>query len=389
MSARPPSAALPLPDEQAAAHGARVVRALRDVVREHGGWLPFEAYMRFVLYAPELGYYTAGATKLGAAGDFTTAPEMTPLYAQALAAQVAALLRPGADEIVELGAGSGRLGADLLAALPESALPSRYAILDVSADLRERQQALLAERVPLLRNRIVWVDALPERIAGVVLMNEVLDAIPCALVVRRGGAWLERGVAFDGERLAFADRPLAPGAVLDLARRRFPPDGDYASEVNPAAEALVESLGRRLAHGALLAIDYGFPRHEYYHPQRAQGTLMAHYRHRALADPLAWPGLCDLTAHVDFTAIAEAGERAGLHVAGFATQAAFLMGCGVLDRLQAVGAPESAAYVREAGAVQRLLSPAEMGELFKVLALARDEGLRGPGFALADMRHRL
>jgi len=381
---------LPHPDGAAAAQGERVASALRARIEARGGWIPFDEYMRFVLYEPGLGYYAAGANKLGPAGDFTTAPEMTPLYAQALAVQIAVILRSGADELLELGAGSGKLAADLLAALDAlGALPTRYAILEVSPDLRERQHSAIAATAPKLATRVVWLDALPERIDGVVLMNEVLDAIPCSLVARVGGAWHERGVRCDGEGVALFDRPLAAGALRDLALQRFPPQVDYASELNPAAEALVESLGARLQRGAILAIDYGFPRHEYYHPQRVQGTLMAHYRHRALADPLAWPGLCDVTAHVDFTAMAEAGVRAGLRVAGFASQAAFLLGCGVLDRLAAVGAPESTRYIRAAAAVQRLTSPAEMGELFKVLALARGEGGEWPGFALADMSHRL
>jgi SAM-dependent MidA family methyltransferase len=386
----PATAPLPAPDAEAAAHGERVATALRTRIVACGGWISFDDYMRFVLYEPGLGYYAAGASKLGPAGDFTTAPEMTSLYGEALAAQVAAVLQPGADEVLELGAGSGKLAVDLLAALDAMGrLPSRYAILDVSPDLRDRQRATLAERVPHIASRVAWLDALPGRIGGVVLMNEVLDAIPCALVARVSGGWQERGVRFDGRRFVLADRPLAAGPLLDLAKQRFPPEGDYLSELNPAAEALVETLARRLERGVLLAIDYGFPRHEYYHPQRAQGTLMAHYRHRALTDPLAWPGLCDVTAHVDFTAMAEAGVRAGLRVAGFATQAAFLLGCGVLDRLAAVGAPESLRYIRAAAAVQRLTSPAEMGELFKVLALARRIDCDWPGLSLADMRHRL
>ena len=192
----------------------------------------------------------------------------------------------------------------------------------------------------------------------------------------------------DGE-LALADRAPAGLRLVSLARARFPLEGDYASEVNPAAEALVETLGRALAGGAILAIDYGFPRREYYHPERSAGTLMAHYRHRATADPFVWPGLADLTAHVDFTAVAEAGERAGLAVAGYAPQAPFLIGCGILDRLAAVGEPASPAYLREAGAVQKLLSPAEMGELFKAIALERGEAIRWPGFAAGDASHRL
>lgn len=386
----PADVPLPHPDGAAAAHGERVASALRAHIEAGGGWIPFDEYMRFVLYEPGLGYYAAGAAKLGPAGDFTTAPEMTPLYAQALAVQIAAILSSGDGEVLELGAGSGRLAADLLAALDAlGALPARYAILEVAPDLRERQHAAVHERVPRLAARVAWLETLPSRIDGVVLMNEVLDAIPCSLVARVAGAWHERGVRCDDERIALADRPVAAGALRDLAAARFPSQGDYASELNPAAEALVETLGRRLGSGAILTIDYGFPRHEYYHPQRAQGTLMAHYRHRALADPLAWPGLCDVTAHVDFTAMAAAGVRAGLRVAGFTTQAAFLLGCGVLDRLAAAGAPESVEYIRAAGAVQRLTSPAEMGELFKVLALARGVDCDWPGFALADMRHRL
>lgn len=387
---QPVALQVPLPDAPSAEHGTAVVAALREHIALQGGWIPFEAYMRFVLYAPGLGYYTAGARKLGAAGDFTTAPEMTPLFGAALARQVAAILADGGDEVLELGAGSGRLAADILAALERAGRPpSRYAILDVSADLRERQRATLAERVPHLAGRVVWLDALPAGIAGAVLMNEVLDAVPCAVVTRSDGCWFERGVAFAGERLAFADRPLPAGPLLDLARQRFPPEGDYTSELNPAAEALVEALGRALRSGALVAIDYGFPRHEYYHSQRSEGTLIAHWRHRALDDPLAWPGLVDVTAHVDFTAMAEAGVRAGLRVAGFTSQAAFLLGCGLLDRLAASGDPRGVEYVREAAAVHRLTSPSEMGELFKVLALERGTGIDWPGFALADMRHRL
>ena len=217
-------------------------------------------------------------------------------------------------------------------------------------------------------------------------MNEVLDAIPVHVVVRRGAEWLERGVVERDGGLAFEDRAL-PERIASPARASsaFPPRGDYESELNPAAEALIEDLGRRLRSGAMLVIDYGFPRHEYYHPQRAAGTLIGHYRHRAHVDPFLWPGLSDLTAHVDFTAIAEAGVRAGLEVAGFTTQAAFLLGCGILDRLQEIGAPESRDYLREASAVQKLLSPAEMGELFKVMALARSGGHRLAGFA--DGRH--
>ena len=385
-----PAATLPEPDAAARSHSAAVADALARRIAETGGWIPLEAYLRFVLYAPGLGYYVAGARKFGAEGDFVTAPELSPLYGEALAVEVAWHLARCGGDVIELGAGTGRLAVDLLRGLDGAgALPGRYAILEVSPELRERQRATLARDAPALAARVEWIGTLPARWDGVVVMNEVLDAVPPHVLARREGRWFERGVARRGDGLAIEDRPLAPGALRALGEARFPEGIDYASEVNPAAEALVEDLGRRAGQGAILAIDYGFPRGEYYHPQRASGTLMGHYRHRAHADPLLWPGLSDLTAHIDFTAIAEAGVRGGLSVAGFATQAGFLLSCGILDRLAAVGPPASTDYVRAAAAVQKLLSPAEMGELFKVLALATEAPEPGPGFRLADMRHRL
>ena len=271
------------------------------------------------------------------------------------------------------------LAADLLNALAaRGALPSRYIIVDVSPELRERQRAHIGRRAPDHAARVEWVDAPPASIDGAVVMNEVLDAIPPHVIARRRGEWFERGVA-DAGTLRWEDRPLDEAHLLALAAERFPATGDYVSEINPAAEALVEDIGRRMTAGALLIIDYGFPQAEYYHVQRSEGTLMGHYRHRAHSDPFLWPGLSDLTAHVDFTAIALAGERAGLQVAGYAPQAAFLLGCGILDLLRATGDPASAAYLREAAAVHKLTSPAEMGELFKVLALAKSDNIAMAG----------
>jgi len=383
---------LPEPDPAARAHCARVVAALREAIAGSGGSIAFARYMAIALYAPGLGYYAAGAAKLGPGGDFVTAPEMTPLFGAALATQVAEILdATRAREVVELGAGTGRLAADVLNALSaRGALPSRYAILEPSPDLRERQRATLERAARGHRDRIAWIDALPGAIDGAVIANEVLDAVPCAVVARRNGEYLERAVGWDATREGFmwVDRP-APPRLAALAARRFPGDGDYLSEINPAAEALVEDVGGRLAGGAALWIDYGFPAGEYYHPQRREGTLMCHYRHRAHDDPFAWPGLTDITAHVDFTAIAEAGERAGLQVAGYAAQAPFLMGCGILAALAAVGAPASVDYVRAAAAAQKLLAPSEMGELVKVLALARSPAIRWPGFAVSNRAGRL
>lgn len=390
-----PVSALPPPDANAAAHSARVRAHIAAEIAGAGGWIAFARYMELALYAPGLGYYAAGATKFGAAGDFVTAPEMTPLFATALAVQVAAILDASSRrEIVELGAGSGRLAADLLAALAaRGASPARYAILEPSPDLRERQRVTIARDAAQHVARVEWIAALPPAIDGAVVANEVLDAVPPQLVARHGGIVFERGVgaatgADGAAAFAWEDRP-ADARVEALAAARFPEGCDYLSEINPAAEALVQTIGRRLRSGAMLLIDYGFPAAEYYHPQRSSGTVMCHYRHRAHTDPFSWPGLTDVTAHVDFSAIAAAGARAGLQVAGFAPQAAFLLGCGILGELAAVGTPESVAYVKAAAPVQKLLSPAEMGELFKVLALAKSDGIAWPGFALGDRSHRL
>jgi SAM-dependent MidA family methyltransferase len=383
---------LPEPGADARAHSERVTAHIRADIAASAGRIPFSRYMDLALYAPGLGYYAAGATKLGAEGDFVTAPEMTPLFGKALATQVAAVLAATRGrEIVELGGGSGRLAADLLVALAErDALPSGYAILEPSPDLARRQRDTLARVAPAHFERLSWIGALPESIDGALIANEVLDAVPVSIVARRNDAWLERAVTWDDARRAFtwADRP-ADTRLAAIAAARFPPHGDYTSEINMPAEALVGDIGRRMTAGAALFIDYGFPAAEYYHPQREEGTLMCHYRHRAHGDPFGWPGLTDITAHVDFTAMAQAGERAGLAVAGFTALAPFLIGCGILDALAATGAPGSVAYIRAAAATQKLLAPSEMGELFKVLALAKSDTIGWPGFGVLDRRHRL
>jgi len=379
----------PVPDDDAKAHSARVVAHVREEIAGAGGFIPLARYIELVLYAPGLGYYVAGARKFGAAGDFVTGPELTPLYGAAIARQIeAALAATSTHEIIELGAGSGALAAGMLGELARrDALPSRYRILEVSAELRARQRESIAAVADASSVAVEWLDQLPATIEGVVVMNEVLDAIAPRVIARRDGAWFERGVAWRDGVLQMTQRPLDDARVRAIAGARFPAAGDYVSEVNPAAEALVATIARRLGAGALLIVDYGFPQREYYHPQRCDGTLIGHYRHRVHADPLLWPGLADLTAHVDFTAMAEAAERAALRVAGFATQASFLIGCGLLELLGAAGDADSIDYLRAASAVQTLVSPAEMGELFKVLLLARGDAVTS--LAATDMSHRL
>jgi len=386
------SGGLPALSADESAHEQHVLAHLRRTIAEADGWISFADYMNLVLYAPGLGYYAAGSRKFGASGDFVTAPELTPLFGCTLAGQLAQVIALVSDaEIIELGPGSGRLCADVLTELAErDSLPARYRLLEVSPELRERQREHLAASVPAHLSRVEWIDRLPERWRGAVLANEVLDALPAHLVARRGDEWLERGVAFDGAgALAFVDRGLASRGLRERAQARFPATGDYVSELNPVAEALVMSLAQRCEQGLVVLVDYGFPAAEYYHPQRDQGTLMVHYRHRALADPFFHPGLSDLTAHVDFSAMAQAGAAGGMSVAGFATQAQFLVNCGVLDQLARCGTPDSDEYLRAAGAVHTLTSPAEMGELFKVLALTREVDAPLVGFRDGDRLHRL
>jgi len=392
MPLTPPDdvSALPEPSAEARAHSERVVAEIARSIAAAGGWIPLAEYMGAALYAPGLGYYASGTRKFGAEGDFVTAPEMTPLFGRALAAQLAEVLAQSGGDLVELGPGTGRLAAEVLGELARrDALPDRYRLLEVSPELRARQHDHLLDIVPALISRVEWIEVLPEHWHGAVIANEVLDAIPPHVVVRKQGSWYERGVAQSGDRLVLADKPLSTGALRTAAQALFPNDGDYASEINPAAQALVRSLAQRCKAGALLLIDYGFPAAEYYHDQRSSGTLMAHYRHRTLADPLSFPGLVDLTAHVDFTAVAHAGAGTGMDVAGFSTQATFLVNCGILDFLAGIGDVQSAAYLRSANAVHRLLSPAEMGELFKVLMLTRGIEIFPLGFRSGDQRHRL
>ncbi len=380
--------ATPSPDPTALAHSQALSRHIAAAIERAGGWIDFAAYMELALYAPGLGYYSAGAQKFGGAGDFVTAPELSPLFAQALARQAAQVLVECGGDILELGAGSGRLAVDMLRTLSlDAALPERYSILELSADLRQRQRALFEREAPELLPCVQWLDVLPERFTGLVLGNEVLDALPVHWVRHGDAGWRERGVAHHDGGFAWQERPLAEGPLFDAASA-LPVDGDYLTEIDLAAPALIRSLAARLDRGALLFIDYGFPRSEYFHPQRSEGTLMCHYRHRAHADPFALPGLTDITAHVDFTAVAEAGVESGLALLGYTSQANFLIACGITDLLRGL-APNDPAYMRQAAALQKLMSPAEMGELFKAIALGKGVDTPLLGFAYGDRSHTL
>ncbi|HTM58859.1 MAG TPA: SAM-dependent methyltransferase [Burkholderiales bacterium] len=330
-----------------------------------GGWISFARYMQLALHEPGVGYYASGARKFGADGDFVTAPELGPLFGRTLARELRAF-----DRILEIGAGSGAL-ADVLAEGRE------YLILETSADLIRRQKEKLGKRVQ-------HVDRLPERFSGAVIANEVVDAIPVQMVHWTERGILERGV---GAGLVWTDRPAA-GEVLAVAKRIEVPV-PYVSEIGLEARAWMRTLAQMLEKGAAFIIDYGFPRHEYYHPQRATGTVMCHHRHQAHADPFARPGEEDITAHADFTALAEAAHDGGAEILGYTSQAQFLVNCGITDVLGEANAENALHYAPIAAQAQKLLSPAEMGELFKVLAVGKN--LTDPlmGFSRGDRRASL
>lgn len=379
---------LPAAGAEAAAHGARVAARLRSLIDaspqklvvdgQERGSIAFVDFMRAALYAPGLGYYTAGAAKLGVGGDFVTAPELSPFFGAALADAFAPL---GITSVLELGAGTGKLARDFLQA---SAGAVNYSILEVSADLRDRQQTLLQG------HNVTWLDALPEKISGLVIANEVLDAVPCEVVRFNDGRYEQARVIVAGERFDWAWQPLLDGALLEAAKHRIPPIEGYTSEINLEAEALVATLAARLTDGALCFIDYGFPRREYFLHDRSGGTLACHYQQRVHFDPLILAGLQDLTAHVDFTAMAEAAVDAGSSVICYATQARFLLHAGLLQRLQAQPFASEAQRISATGAVQKLLSPAEMGELFKVLIVGKGDAIEQlAAFASIDQSFRL
>lgn len=380
---------LPTPSTDAQTASRALSARIAARIEAAGGWLPFVDFMDMALHLPGLGYYAGGSLKFGAAGDFVTAPEITPLFGQALARQVAEILAVlPTPTLLEVGAGSGRLAADLLLALDAlNSLPERYCILELSGELRARQQATLQAEAAHLIDRVTWLDALPESFAGCVIANELLDALPTHAVAWRDSGLMERGVVLTPDGFDWAERP-AEGALADTMAT-LPVVAPYESEISLLSHAWVTEWGRRLTHGALLLIDYGLPRHELYHPQRERGTLRCHYRQRAHENPFWWPGLSDITSHVDFTAVAEAGFAAGLEVLGYTSQASFLINCGIGELLMARQQAGGEQAVRANGAVQMLLAPGEMGELFKVIALGRGIELPLQGFARGDRRHAL
>ncbi len=394
----PSLSTLPPASDIALAHTQKVTQAIHDAIKRADGWITFEQYMNMALYAPGLGYYSGGSTKFGGAGDFVTAPEISPLFSRTLARQVRQISAQVENaSILEFGAGSGKLALDLLLELEAlEALPEKYYILEVSAELRQRQRVLFANQAAHLMPLIEWLDRLPQQFNGVMLANEVLDAMPAHVVEWRDNLLFERGVGWQNEQFEW-QRHLIENEELKAAASELNalinPDNDpavqYVSEINLAARHFMRSVAGCLQQGAAILIDYGFGRGEYYHPQRNQGTLMCHYRHHAHDDPFYHPGLQDITSHVDFSAVVAAVAETDLQLLGYTNQAHFLINCGITDVLAQTSAEDLNHYLPQANQLQKLVSPAEMGELFKVIAFGKNINLSLIGFSGGDMSRLL
>ena len=394
MSHHASNNSLPEIDPASLEHSARTAAHLKKLVASQGS-LSFQQWMHEALYAPGLGYYTSGNTKLGnerdqpvshgLAGDFTTAPELSPWFARTLARQIRQVHQAtGTLDILEFGAGSGILAHDILLALDNPNI--NYFILELSPDLKARQQ----EKLSGFKGQVQWLEHLPERFEGCVIANEVLDAMPVMLFQwENNGTLAEKRVTLDANGHFILTNQPAPALLAEKMASRMPAFAGYTSEINLQAETWIHEMGRWLTKGVAFLIDYGFPQKEYYHPQRAQGTLMCHLRHHAHGNPLVYPGIQDITAHVDFTAMADAALEGGLEVLGYTSQANFLLNCGLMELLSSLDPQDAIRYAKEIGPVQKLLSEAEMGELFKVLAIGFDIDEPLMGFSRGDRRHML
>jgi len=386
---------LPEPDKTSEEHSREVSALIQQAIADNDGEISFSAFMQLALYAPAMGYYSAGQHRFGAEGDFVTAPELGDVFGQCLAHQVAEVFQKINEpcELLEFGAGSGRLAVSLVSELEKlSALPDRYFILETSPDLQQRQRQLITEKLPQYRERFVWLDKLPEqKFSGVVIANEVLDAMPVEMfAIDDGGCAQQYTVQSNDAGFNWNARPASTELAEKIAELDL--TTGYCSELNPAINDWVKMIEHSLSKGVVLLIDYGFPRHEYYHPQRNSGTLMCHYRHHSHGNPLTLVGIQDITAHVDFTAVAEAASDAGLEVTGYTTQANFLLACGLLDMAMTDDIENERISKKQLAMnheIQLLTSPAEMGELFKVIALGKGVDDELSGFAFKDMRGSL
>ena len=382
------SSLLELVAEQAA-HSQALSSVIKAEILLSGGWISFERFMQMALYQPTFGYYTGTLEKFGKNGDFVTAPEISPLFAKCLARQAAQILLATHGDILELGAGTGQLAFDLLITLNElNQLPNHYYILEVSEYLHGIQQQKIIQLPKNLADKVIWLNCLPESFNGLILANEVVDALPVSLVKNTVNGLVEMGVAIENNQLIWVEKTLNSGALYECAFVQMLPK-NYQTEICLSANGLINSLSECLNKGLILLIDYGFGEVEYYHPQRNEGTLMCHFRHLAHGNPLINLGHQDITAHVNFTQIAKAGTNAGCDLAGYTSQAFFLINCGLTDFLKQIPAHDIAQYLPLTTAANKLVSPAEMGELFKVMALTKNLDIALIGFTTGDKSHTL
>ena len=382
---------LPVPDSTAQHHSLQLLDIIKSTIAASPNGISFAEYMQLCLYTPGLGYYSAGSHKLGQGGDFTTAPEISSLFSQALAQHIEdALCQCSQRYLFEFGAGSGQMALDILLALQQQdCLPERYFIIEASADLRQRQQQKIATN-PELAERVHWLDTLPDNMEGVVVANELCDAMPVHLLHFDEQQVWDRGVIWEHDGLQWHDLPISSAALAERASQiqALIEPRNYLTEVNLAAEGWLRSLAARMQQGTIFIIDYGYPQSEYYHPQRGQGTLMCHYQHHAHDDPFIYPGLQDITAHIDFTALAEAALNSGLSVTSFQSQADFLVAGDILEISQANQAQDEFTKLKQAGELKRLLLPQQMGETFKVLTLTKAIDVL-PRLQFNDRRYQL
>ncbi|MBM5571910.1 MULTISPECIES: class I SAM-dependent methyltransferase [Deefgea] len=380
----PQQVQLPTPSPEALISSQTLCQQIAEQIDLAGGWISFADYMRAAMYTPGLGYYSGGATKFGGAGDFVTAPEISPLFGGSVAATLAHVLAETGGAILEVGAGTGQLAAQILLELERrQTLPEHYAILELSGQLRERQRQTLHTLAPHLLAQVVWLDELPTDFIGVIVGNEVLDAMPCELVQFSEHQWQQRGVTVGSNGFAMANRPIS-NPKLAAACAPLPQIPLYTSEIHLEAQGFIAALAQSLQRGMILLFDYGFPASEYYHPERSMGTLIGHYRHHTIHDPFYYPGLTDLTCHVDFSAMYTAADIHGLSLEGYTSQASFLLDAGILSLAEQLDT-ESIDYMKTAAAIQKLTTNAEMGEIFKAIAFSKGlEGDTAPGLRGRD-----
>ncbi len=388
--------ALPVPEQDALLQSKRLVARIKDLIKEQGGMIGFEQYMSTVLYEPGLGYYSAGSLKFGAAGDFVTAPEISSLFSQCLAHQCGQVLDElGLGSILELGAGTGVMARDLLLELEKiDLLPESYFILEVSADLKQRQQELLNQSIPHLMERVIWLDSLPEKqFSGLILANEILDALAVRRFKKTSGSFKEIKIGLNIDEFIWIEDDADTELKNELAQLEnklpelFPEN--YISEINMDLAKWISGLEKVLQRGVMLFIDYGYSTPDYYHPDRTDGSLLCHYRHRVHSDPFFYPGLQDITASVNFTAVAECADAIDLHVSGYTNQAYFLFGCGLENLLADMTTLGIKSQTETAQQVRKLTMPEEMGERFKIIALTKDYDQTLIGFSIMDQRVRL